>query len=84
VAVNGNLAEVRGTVTEVSGSMGPPFFNVGDVLFTDVQDNGNPSRGVPDQIQQGSDAPGTGTLCSAPTAPLIFTVDNGNVTVHQR
>ena len=82
VAASGNQAEVRGIITEATGSMGPPFFFVGDVFLTDVQDNGNPSSGVPDRIEQGSPASGGANDCTAPTQDEIFTVDNGNVTVH--
>ena len=82
IAANGNQAEIQGVVTEATGSMGPPFSNVGDVFITDVQDNGNPSSGTPDRIQQEDVPPGSTGGCSAPTSSEVFTVDNGNVTVH--
>jgi hypothetical protein len=83
VAVNGNLAEVRGDITDATGSLGPPFFAVGQVWVTDVQDNGRPSTGIPDDILQFSDNPGTENGCVAGiTFPPPFTVDNGNITVH--
>jgi hypothetical protein len=81
VAVNGHDAEVRGYITERSGSFGPEFFPAGNVFVTDVQDNGNPSAGTPDTIVQYVDQPGTQNSCQAPTGDQLFTVDNGNVTV---
>lgn len=89
VAVSGNLAEVRGDIMEQSGSLSPQFFPQGStVMVTDVQDNGSPSSGVPDLIQQWLDVTGTdnacvpgfkftGFPCFCPPSP----VDNGNVTV---
>jgi hypothetical protein len=83
VAVSGNVAEVRGDIMEQSGSLGPEFFPPGDTVFvTDVVDNGNPSMGIPDQIQQSVDAAGTEQDCAANVQNPIFTVDNGNITVH--
>ena len=82
IAVNGNQAEIQGIVTEATGSMGPPLGNVGDTFVTDIQDNGNPSSGTPDRIQQEDLPPGSTSGCSAPTSEEVFTVDNGNVTVH--
>lgn len=83
VAVNGNLAEIRGNIMEQSGSLGPQFFPPGDtVMVTDVQDNGNPSSGVPDRIQQGVAPAGSENACAANVASPAFTVDRGNVTVH--
>ena len=82
VAVSGNNAEVRGQITEQSGSLGSQFFPPGEtVLVTDVQDNGNPSSGIPDTITQRVDATGTELNCTAPLGPQLFTVDNGNITV---
>jgi len=82
VAVNGNMAEVRGIITKMTGSFGPEFFPPGEGVFvTDVQDNGNPSDGTPDTIQQSVDNPGTEHSCQAPSGAQTFTVDNGDVTV---
>ena len=84
VAVSGRFAEIRGDITEQTGSLGPQFFPPGSpVLVTDVLDNGDPSNGVPDQIEQFVDAPGTESACVAGiTFPPAFDVDNGNITVH--
>ncbi len=85
VAVAGNVAEVRGVIMEQTGSLGPEFFPPGmTVLVTDVVDNGNASSGVPDQIQQSVAATGTETACFATTGSPMFTVNNGNITVHQQ
>jgi hypothetical protein len=82
IAVNGPDAEVRGLITEQSGSFGPDFFPPGDNVFvTDVQDNGDPSSGTPDTIVQYVDQPGSENSCQAPSGDQLFTVDNGNVTV---
>ena len=83
VAISGNIAEVRGDITQQTGSLGPEFFPPGDtVLVTDVVDNGKPNSGVPDRIEQHVDATGTENNCLANNAYPIFTVDNGNVSVH--
>jgi hypothetical protein len=84
VAVDGNRAEIRGVITEATGSQAPPSFFVGDTLVTDVQDNGKPNTGVDDEITVFSTAAGTDKPCSAPPpgSAFVFTVDNGNVTVH--
>jgi hypothetical protein len=83
VAVNGNVAEVRGRIMEQSGSLGPEFFPPGDTVFvTDVVDNGSPSAGIPDEVVQSTDAPGTEQNCNASVQGFYFTVDDGNVTVH--
>jgi hypothetical protein len=83
VAVSGNIAEVRGHILEQSGSLGPDFFPAGDTVFvTDVIDNGNPSAGIPDEVVQSTDAPGTEENCNASVQGFYFTVDNGNITVH--
>ena len=83
IAINGNDAEIRGVITKQTGSLGPEFFPPGNtVLVTDVQDNGNPSTGVPDTIVQYVDQTGTENNCLAPAGDQLFTVDNGNVTVH--
>jgi hypothetical protein len=59
IAVNGNEAEIRGLITKQTGSFGPEFFPPGEGVFvTDVQDNGDPSSGTPDTIQQSVDQPG--------------------------
>lgn len=82
VAVDGNRAEVRGDIMEQSGSLGSEFFPPGNVLVTDVIDNGNPSLGIPDQIVQWVDAFGTEQNCDASIQGFYFAVDNGNITVH--
>lgn len=84
VAVAGTFAEVRGDIMEQSGSLGPDSFPPGlTVLATDVQDNGKPSTGIPDQIEQFVDSPGTENSCVAGiTYPPPFEVDHGNITVH--
>jgi hypothetical protein len=83
VVVSGNEAEVRGDIVQQSGSFSPDFFPPGDTVFvTDVQDNGNPSSGTPDTIVQYVDAAGTENNCSPPNGDEVFTVDQGNVTVH--
>jgi len=75
--------EIRGVITKQTGSFGPEFFPPGDTVFvTDVQDNGGPAQGVPDTIVQFVDAPGTENNCQAPSGDQLFTVDEGNVTVH--
>jgi hypothetical protein len=85
VAIAGNVAEIRGVIMEQTGSLGPGFFPPGStVLVTDVVDNGHPSSGVPDQIQQSVDFTGTEDSCAATVTSPIFTVDNGNITVHDK
>lgn len=82
IAVSGNMAEIRGIITKMTGSFGPEFFPPGEGVFvTDVQDNGSPSGGTPDTIQQSVDNPGTEHSCQAPSGAQTFTVDNGDVTV---
>lgn len=84
--VVGNFAEMRGHILEATGSLGPDFFPSGSVvLITDIEDNGNGSSALPDRILQYEDVAGTETACN--TTGFIaepFTVDNGNVTVHDR
>ena len=84
VAVSGKFAEVRGDIMEQSGSLGPDFFPKGTTVWvTDVMDNGRPNTGVPDQIEQFTDYPGTEHNCVAGiTYPPAFDVDHGNITVH--
>lgn len=83
VAISGQIAEIRGDITEQTGSLGPAFFPPGDtVLVTDVVDNGKPNSGTPDRIEQFVDSTGSENNCLAANANPIFTVDNGNVTVH--
>jgi hypothetical protein len=79
--VSGNQAEVRGVVTEVTGAM-LEVAAVGDEFLTDVEDNGAPSSGTADRIQQ-ADVPGGPTSgCAAPMTDEVFAVDDGNVSVH--
>jgi len=82
VATNGNVAEVRGIITEQTGSLGPQFFPPGNVFVTDVIDNGNGSSAIPDQIVQSVDSNGTEQNCNASVQSFYFNVDNGNITVH--
>jgi hypothetical protein len=84
VAVDGNRAEIRGDIVEQTGSLSgyPPD----TVVVTDVQDNGKPNTGVDDEISTYPGAAGSETSCELPppgTPFPPFTVDNGNVTVHQ-
>ena len=80
VAIDGNNAEIRGIITEQSGSLGPDAFPPGNVFVTDVQDNSG--SGQPDRIQQSVEPNGTENDCVAPAFDEVFTVDHGDVTVH--
>jgi hypothetical protein len=84
--VSENFAEMRGDILEATGSLGPDFFPPGSaVLVTQIQDNGNGSSATPDRIIQFELLPGTESGCS--TGGFFdepFTVDNGNVSVHDR
>jgi hypothetical protein len=77
--VSGNVAQIKGTVTQSTGYY-TTALPVGTLIETDVVDNGNPSSGVPDTI----DTPQpTDAICVAGTDPYLpFTLDNGNITVH--
>ena len=83
VVVNGADAEIRGIITKQTGSLGPDFFPPGNTVFvTDVQDNGNGSSATPDTIVQYVAPTGSEQDCQAPSGDQLFTVDQGNVTVH--
>ena len=75
-----NAAQIKGTVTEVTGGF-IGLVSVGDVLESDVIDNGPPSGPNPDRIDVFADAPGTGLTCLA-NFTAFFPVENGNITVH--
>jgi hypothetical protein len=75
-----NAAQIKGTVTEVTGGF-IGLVAVGDVLESDVIDNGPPSGPNPDRIDVFADPPGTGLTCLA-NSTAFFPVENGNITVH--
>jgi len=80
--VSGNVAQIKGTISEASG----PFFSSlaapGDVLENDVVDNAKPSSGTADMIGQYPNPAGTGLVCGADPSLATFPVENGNITVH--
>ena len=79
--VAANRAQIKGTVSEVSGDFFSSLIAVGEVLESDVEDNGRPSGGVPDRIDIFNQPAGTGFVCLAGGSPF-FEVENGNITVH--
>jgi len=81
VNVSGNVAQIKGVISEASGPFFSSLASPGDVLENDVVDNGTPSSGTPDMIGQYA-YPGTGSLCGADGAQATFPVENGNITVH--
>jgi len=82
LSVSGNEAQMKGVVSEVSGEFFSSLASVGDTLETDVEDNGNPSGGVPDRIDVFPGAAGTNFVCVAGGSPF-WEVENGNITIHQ-
>ena len=82
LAVFGNRAQIKGTVSEVSGTFFTSIIAVGDVLESDVEDNGPRSSGVPDMIEPVNQPKDTGFVCAADMTPS-FPVENGRITVHQ-
>ena len=70
---------MKGVVSEVSGEFFSSLAAIGDTLETDVEDNGNPSGGVPDRIDVFPGPQGTNLACLASGSPF-FEVENGNVT----
>ena len=81
--VLGNDAQMKGVISEVSGAFFSSLAKVGDTLETDVEDNGNPSGGVPDRIDVFPDStPGANLACGVNEVPF-FEVENGNITIHQ-
>ena len=83
LAVLGHAAQIKGTVTEVTGFYST-FVSVGNVIESDVIDNGPPSGGIPDQIDNAVLPPGSDATCSAAGVAPFFPVENGNITVHDR
>jgi hypothetical protein len=80
--VSGNAAQIKGTVTQVTGFYSS-FVSIGDVVESDVVDNGKPSGGNPDLIDNAVYPAGTNTICLADTThTFFFPVENGNITVH--
>ena len=77
--VAGNVGQIKGMVTEVTGFYAT-LIAVGAVVETDVVDNGQPSGGNPDLIAVN---PGdSGSVCLGDVKPDPFPVENGNITVH--
>ncbi|HYK98644.1 MAG TPA: hypothetical protein VEU77_09685 [Candidatus Acidoferrales bacterium] len=83
LAIVGNRAQIKGVITEISGGF-TTLASAGDTLETDVEDNGNPSGGIPDLIDVFPGTAGTNLVCAAPTTSPFFEVENGNITVHDR
>ena len=81
LSVVGNTAQMIGTVTEVSGFY-TTIVSVGDLVETDVEDNGTPSSGTPDTIGNYTYPAGTTITCTVPQTSGNFPVENGNITVH--
>lgn len=81
LSVVGNTAQMIGTVTEVSGFY-TTIVSVGDLVETDVEDNGTPSSGTPDTIGNYTYPAGTAVTCTVPQTSGNFPVENGNITVH--
>jgi hypothetical protein len=80
--VSGNAAQMKGTITEATGYYSS-VVSVGNVLETDVVDNGGPSSGNPDLIDNQVYPTGTSIACLVdPAHQFIFQVENGNITVH--
>ena len=78
VSVSGNVAQIKGKVTEVTGFYAT-LLSVGDVLESDVADNGPPHSATPDMIDA---YVGDASMCVANAALADFPVENGNITVH--
>ena len=74
--------QIKGTVSEVSGTFFTSIIAVGDVLESDVEDNGPRSSGVPDRIEPVNQPKDTGFVCAADGSPY-FPVENGRITIHQ-
>lgn len=84
-AVNGNVAEIRGLITDVSGFYATPGLLDGlHVFVSEVTDNGPPSALTRDMVYLTDDFDGTENDCTAPGAYSVFErpIDNGNITVH--
>jgi hypothetical protein len=81
LAISGNEAQMKGVVSEVSGTFFSSLASVGDTLETDVEDNGKPSDGVADRIDVFPGAPGTNLACVVYESPF-FEVENGSITIH--
>ena len=79
--VTANAAQIKGTVTEVTGGFAG-LVTVGDVLESDVVDNGSPSGTTPDMIDVFQQPPDPAPSCAA-NFSAFFPVENGNITVHQ-
>jgi hypothetical protein len=79
--VSGKTAQIKGTVTEVTGFYST-FVSIGDVVESDVVDNGQPSGGNPDLIGNAVYPAGTIVVCVADASQATFPVENGNITVH--
>ena len=79
--VSGTSAQIKGTVTEVTGFYSS-FVSIGDVVESDVVDNGQPSSGSPDMIGNAVYSAGTNLVCLADATQATFPVENGNITVH--
>jgi hypothetical protein len=83
LSVISNAAQIKGTVTEVTGGFSS-LIAVGDVLESDVVDNGPPSGGTPDRIDVFQGPPFSDATCTAANLAPFFPVENGNITVHHR
>jgi len=85
IAVVGNAAQIRGIIVEADGIFAP---RLGEVIITDVVDNGRPSdtnRDLIDQKTTARDPAGVAENgCVVADDPLLAPVLKGNFTVRQR
>ena len=80
VLTDGKTAFMSGVVTQRTGDGFPGFYNVGDVVFFKVQDNGEGSNAAGDKF---SDVytNGINPICNAAVPMPLLNIANGNIQV---
>lgn len=73
-------AFMSGTVTQRSGDGYPGFYNVGDVVYFEVQDNGEGSNSIGDKFSDVNTNGNTTPVCG-PFSIGMFNIANGNIQV---
>jgi hypothetical protein len=81
--VDGNVAQIKGIISEATGPFFSSLAQPGDTFENDVVDNGSPSGGTPDMIgQYPFSGASTSTSCEPDATLATFPIENGNITVH--
>jgi len=82
--VSGSIGDMGGNITQVDGVYAAMGYAVGDIILTDVQDNGPPGSVQPDNIVHYTFFNSSGNATCDTNTIGIFQVVHGNITVRDR